>query len=244
MATASSGEIIYEYVRREALLGNLKSKPTSESIIAKQFGVNRSVARRAFLKLRAEGILDSRKRFGTYVKEHSIQELLEYFNLRLGLEIVAVRQAAKVATADQLEVLRMLVSNCEEMCKRMDLSILEDMDDQQRKIVELELIDSDRRLHLAFVTFSGNKMLADAYEQFNIHPIASREISQTDYHGEATRIIGEHNQLVVAIERRDPDEAERIIRNHLGFAIDALGAQHRESELNNIGRSSGKFLKV
>lgn len=241
MPVANPSKDIYTHVRREALLGNLGEKPTSEGVIARQFGVSRSIARQAFLKLRKEGILESRKRFGTYVKEHSIEEMLEYFNLRMGLEIVAVRQMAKSATADQLEILRALAQKCEEMCKQMDQSISNNQNQHQRRLIEIDLIDSDRRLHLALVTLSGNKMLAEAYEQFNIHPIASTEISNTDYHCEASRIVGEHNQLVDAIERRDADEAEKTIRNHLGRSIDFLELQLLNKKMNKINGISERL---
>jgi len=99
---------VYEYIRKEALLGRFRGKRTTESQIAKKFGVNRSVARQAFLKLRREGILASRKRFGTFTKEHTDKELFDYYNLRMALEIVAAQQAALTINANQIKTLRLL----------------------------------------------------------------------------------------------------------------------------------------
>ncbi len=63
----SKSREIYDYIRKEALLGHLSGKRLAEKKLAAGLGVSRNVVKKAFLRLRREGILDSRKSFGTFI---------------------------------------------------------------------------------------------------------------------------------------------------------------------------------
>jgi len=104
------------------------------------------------------------------------------------------------------------------------------------KEIQLDVLDAEQRFHLGIVTFSGNNMLLEAYERFNIHPMMSSD-SAADYLSDdgSKRILRQHNQLINAIEKRDGDEAERVVREHLGRAIRILSARLSEKELNDVG---------
>ena len=65
---------------------------------------------------------------------------------------------------------------------------------------------------------SGSKLIADMTENLFIHVRAIRTVSLRQ-DNRAARSINEHMQIIDALEARDPDLAERLVREHtLGLA--------------------------
>ena len=53
------------------------------------------------------------------------------------------------------------------------------------------------------------------------------------------RVIEAHEQIVVALERRDGDQAERLIREHLGLRIAGLRDLTKDREIRNLMEEIG-----
>lgn len=231
-------KLVYDTVRYQALIGKLDGKVITENGLAEDFGVKRGVVRKALLRLRNEGILDATKKLGTHVKQHTPEEIIDHQNLRLGLEIVAVRLASEVITSDQLNILRSL----NQAGREADENVYSAKTMKQMREYEIVALDAECRFHLALVSFSGNEMLFEAYQRFNIHPISNIDlnkfVSDSVYREQTIagniRTKDDHDNIIDALEKRDSDLSEMLIRKHIGLKIKKFEKKAQENGFEEV----------
>ena len=76
-----------------------------------------------------------------------------------------------------------------------------------------EYSENNINFHQAILRMSGNQLICDTADNLFIHmrSIRVRTIGEED---RAQKSIVDHMQIVEAIESRDPDLAERLVREH------------------------------
>jgi len=76
-----------------------------------------------------------------------------------------------------------------------------------------EYSENNINFHQAILRMSGNQLICDTADNLFIHmrSIRARTIGEED---RAQKSIVDHMQIVEAIESRDPDLAERLVREH------------------------------
>src|SRR5438445_9257378 len=85
---------VYDHLREEILTGRLKpGAELGEVPLSEQLGVSRGPLREAIGRLAAEGLVTVRPRRGAVVRSLSKEEFLELYQVREGLEAMAVRLA-------------------------------------------------------------------------------------------------------------------------------------------------------
>lgn len=170
--------------------------------LAAQLGVSLTPVRSAIQLLAAEGMVDVHSRSGTYVATLSRRDLAETFDIRRALECLAAEEGAAGLTNEQIEnALRQLA-----ILKRPIKS------DAQRKAHEQANWD----LHQIIIEASGNKRLADMYDSLQAHIVMGR-LHRRDQTWE-TRIPQEqeeHEEIVAAMEKRDPQALATALRRHI-----------------------------
>ena len=126
--------------------------------------------------------------------------LAEAIEAREVVEPTLARLAALRRRDHDLERLRDALSGMRESCHRLD-----------------RFLEFDYAFHLALADASGNRVLIDAQTRTLRGP--TREmiaLFTCDAGGRRLEaLIGAHGELLSAIERCDPDEAERIVREML-----------------------------
>ena len=81
-----------------------------------------------------------------------------------------------------------------------------------------EYSDANIAFHQAIIRMSGCALLAEMTENLFIHMRAIRKIT-IHQDNRAARSIVDHMRIIEALERRDPELAERLAREHtLGLA--------------------------
>ena len=115
-----------------------------EAEIARQMAISRAPVREASRRLERQGILVSRPRRGFFVREMSVREIDDLFQVRLSLEMTAVAAACEHADAAGLARLRGL----------LELMIAEAADAPQHRRIELDL-----SFHTLICELSGNAYL-------------------------------------------------------------------------------------
>src|SRR6185312_6709115 len=76
-----------------------------------------------------------------------------------------------------------------------------------------EYSDANIAFHQAIIQLSGSQLIARTIENLFVHVRAIRRmtISQQD---RASRSIADHMRIIEALERRDTELAERLVRQH------------------------------
>ncbi len=189
------------------LSGRLQpGQPLRQVDLAKRFGVAQSVIRESLLELQFGGLVRAVDRVGMFVSELDRQTLLEAYQLREVFEGLAARL-------------------CCEHISRADLRELERMADrilelgragQERAMGEL-----DRAFHLRMVQISANRVLIRLTEGYRMLGMVVRA------HRDIDVIHREHRAIVQAIANGNLEEAERLAREHVRGAREALLEQQQ-----------------
>ena len=174
-----------------------------ERRLSEDLGVSRTPIREAMTLLEQEGFVRTRPRRGIYVVKKTKREIVEIVTVMAALESMAARLAAARATGADIAELHGLM---DQFVAGNDGARLD------------EYSDANIEFHQAIIRMSGCALLAEMTENLFIHMRAIRKIT-IHQENRAARSIADHMRLIAALERRDPDLAERLAREHtLGLA--------------------------
>jgi DNA-binding GntR family transcriptional regulator len=174
-----------------------------ERRLSQDLGVSRTPIREAMTLLEQEGFVRTRPRRGIYVVKKTKREIVEIITVMAALESMAARLAAAYASDAEIAELRRLMDEfrCGNSGERLD-----------------EYSDANIAFHQAIIRMSGCALLAEMTENLFIHMRAIRKIT-IHQENRAARSITDHMRIIAALERRDPELAERLAREHtLGLA--------------------------
>jgi len=184
--------------------------------LASQLGVSLTPIRSALQLLAAEGLVDVHSRSGTFVATLSRRDLEETFDIRCALECLAAERAATL-TDDYIEKARKLLAILAKPIKN----------DSQRKVHE----QANTEFHNLIIESADNKRLADMYESLQAH-IAMCRVHRQDEKWELRlpKEQQEHEEIVLAMERRDPKALVKALRDHILRAKGVLVENVRAAE--------------
>jgi DNA-binding GntR family transcriptional regulator len=213
-------QVATRYLREAILEGRLRAGDRiRQEAIARQLGTSRIPVREALRQLENEGLINLVPRSGARVAKLDFEESAEVYRIREELEPLAVAQSAPHLSDSQVDQLRDLMLQ------------IERSDDPA---VWLLL---DRRFHLASYAAAAMPRLLKMIENFwnstqqyrRIYygMIARARQEQASAAREAPLTHVDHRLLFDALERRDPVDAECILRSHIRRTRIAL-ANHQE----------------
>ena len=174
-----------------------------ERQLAQNLGVSRTPVREAMAQLEREGFVRSVPRRGIYVVRKTRHEVIEMITAWAALESMAARLITLNATAEEIATLRAMFARFEngELHARLD-----------------EYSEVNIQFHQAIIRMSHNSVLTDLAENLFTHMrmIRRKTIGEND---RADRSIHDHMNIIQAIEARDTERAEDLVRQHaLGLA--------------------------
>ncbi len=193
-----------------------------ERELSESFGVSRTVIREAVKALEARGLLESTTGSGVSVRladfnmvSRSLQTYMQLsdqadFEIRLNevrrvLEVELVALAALRATPEQLAQLR-------EICLQMRAG-----DQTAQQMAEL-----DFRLHVTLAEATQNDLfkvlLAPLIDQLR----DQITLTWQDFLHPVDLVLGQHEAIVSAVEKRDPEAARQAMMTHLAFSREVL----------------------
>ena len=210
-------------IGREILEGRIAAgeKLPTEHLLAKTFGVSRSVVREAIAQLRNEGLVETRQGVGAFATEFERRQSLRIehgdptdrlafhnlYQLRIPLEIEAAGLAAIHRSSDDLD--------------RLD-ETLEQMTGAE-KWTEQGIV-ADLAFHRALATATQNEYFplftSFIAERISLAIQTARSKAVLEEIVEVT--IAEHVAIRDAVAKGDPVEARRAMRRHLTQAAARL----------------------
>ncbi len=169
-----------------------------ERMLSETLGVSRTPIREAMTLLEQEGFLRTVPRRGIYIVRKSRREIVEMIQMWAALESMAARLATLHATDDEIARLRRMFDNFR--------------DSTPAEHIE-EYSDANIAFHQAIVELSKSQIILDTIKNIFVHVRAIRRmtISQSD---RAARSIVDHLRIIEALEKRDTELAERLVRQH------------------------------
>lgn len=176
--------------------------------LAASLGVSVAPVKVAMDRLAQEGLLTITPRRGTIVTPLSREDIEDLFEIRMGLESLAVELACARATPDDYAVLRTVHEELRQAARQ---------DDSDPEFL-IRVIGIDYEFHLRIVQAAHSKRLLAAYESLNIScQIVSYSLLAND--GGYKTIMRAHDPILVALEQRDVEATKEALRNHLRESV-------------------------
>lgn len=191
----------YEKIKKGIL--DLRYRPgekLSETRLAEDLNLGRSPIRTALARLGGEGWIEVLPQSGTFVRDLSSQEVAEIAELRLLLEAHAARRAAERIGDDDLNLLR---TEFEALKAKGVVGHFEDF------------LRLDDRFHTTLHRVAGNQRVAEILQNLRdqIHWI---RVVNAIVPGRVAESLREMDRVLVALERRDAEEAAKAMCEHIG----------------------------
>ena len=213
-------EKVFAFLRGRLLAGSLRPGDMllPERDLAVHIGVSRPVVREALRALTMLGIVEIRDRVGTVVRRPDMTVLNDFFTLalaqsadlvddvmqaRIAIECQAIRLSAERATVADLERLRAALDRIE--------PTIDDPEAGSR---------ADYDFHRVIVAAARSETLAVLYDAMGEALLRSHSLRRRtleSFGAMRTYLIEDHRRLFDAVASRDPERADRVMRDH--FAI-------------------------
>lgn len=165
--------------------------------LAKMIGLSRTPIREALARLESEGLVVHDAILGITVAELDYNKITELYFMREVLEGSAARLAAQHASEVEIALL-------EDLCEQYEASV----DDNQ------ELTRSNRQFHEMLYSCSHNRYLIKMVKGLHDTLSLLGHTTLTDKE-RVDETIGEHYAVVNAIRNKDPEMAEKVLRQHI-----------------------------
>jgi DNA-binding GntR family transcriptional regulator len=169
-----------------------------EKQLSQQLGVSRTPIREAITLLEQEGFLRTEPRRGIFIVRKTKKQVIEMIEMWAALESMAARLATLNASDEEIGGLRRIFD--------------EFRTETPADHVE-EYSDANIAFHQAIIRLSGSHLMGKTIEDLVVHMRAIRRmtISPQD---RAARTIIDHMSIIEALEKRDTELAERLVRQH------------------------------
>ncbi|MDJ0739750.1 MAG: GntR family transcriptional regulator [Gammaproteobacteria bacterium] len=221
VAGDSAGTIpdrIFTLLREAIVEGDIPSgSKISEPELARAYGISRGPLREAIGRLEACGLVVRRPNVGARVVSLSSEQLLEIFHVREALEGMAARLAAQHMTNDEIAELRALLEQHGEQIER----------DTGHAYFQRE---GDLDFHFRIVQGSHNQRMTGLLcnDLYHVVRLYRYQFGMPSKRG--PRAFVEHGYIVDAIERRDPEMAELMMRAHIRASRENVERLLQETE--------------
>lgn len=195
-------ERILETIRDDIMRGILKpGEKVAEPELADRFGISRTPIREAFRQLESEGYLTVIPRKGAVVVSFSERDVEEFYAIKSILEGYAARMACLKLTNKEIEKLSAI---------NLKLGILAEAGD----VKHFFKVHND--FHDLFIKAAGNEKLYDLVSNL-LAKFQRMRIASLSIPGRMKISVQEHERIIDAFRRRDPDEAEKIVRKNAEY---------------------------
>ncbi len=187
---------VYEELKEMILTNQLKpGEKLLQEKLAAQLGVSRTPLLKAMQMLEYDYLVESVPRRGMFVKKLTVREMHDIYDVREGIETVAVRLVIERAGDKQIKQLQ-------NTWKPFT---------GQKKINRKKYQQTDDKFHAMLLEFSGNRILEKTYR----NSFLQARIVQMGIMRNPEETLQEHLDLVDAIAKRDFNKADNVLKNHL-----------------------------
>ena len=198
--------LVQKELERMILSGDLTAgDKLNEVTLAEMLGVSRGPVREAFRALEEVGLVQQEKNCGVFVRQISLEEADEIYEVRAALDELIGRKLATAISAAQVEDLRAVLD-------RMDsVAAGGDVDGYSRMNLEF---------HDLLLSMSNNNKLIHTYRRL-VNELSLYRRSTLAQSGSLPTSTAEHRKIVDAIASGNPQDAGNIMREH------AMAGRHR-----------------
>jgi len=214
-------ELTYRSIKEQLLDGTLvEGTRLTEEQLANQLGISKSPVREALNRLEAEGLISIESRRGAYVREFSIKEVSDLYELREVLELHSIAAA---------EITQALLSEMAESIERTK-KFLTAGD-------KLKHIEEDLRFHGMIASATGNAEFCRVFENIQQKSLLCR---YRTYHLSGSTAPTGHGKIYHALKLQNREGAKLAMQEHIRFVKNRLlESLETTRSLSSVRRGTG-----
>ena len=229
----SLADQVVAYVNEQVASHALKpgDQLPTETTLMSLLGVSRTVVREAISRLQANSVIETRHGIGSFVLEPrreplgldmvpatTLNDVLSVLELSISLETECAGLAAQRASERDIAKIRAALDAVEETTRAGGDSTAADL-----------------RFHISIANATGNRYFVDILTQLGTaliprHRVDSAGLAQSDPNAYMARVNLEHENILDAIARKDPDGARAAMRMHLSSSRERLRRASAQAE--------------
>ncbi|MBE3085529.1 MAG: GntR family transcriptional regulator [Bacteroidetes bacterium] len=212
---------VYRILKARIIKGDLtQGGKLFEAKIAEQLGVSRTPVREAIKGLAAEGLVKMTPNQGVVVINVSIEDLQEVLQIRRVLEGLAASIAAEKISQEE-------IAKLEEIIKKMSMIISKPKPD----VVAYSELNAE--FHNLILNACGNKRLMKICNNLSSSDHRFRIRSLRNNPGRLKYSLKEHQEIVEALKRKDPEQADRLSQIHINNVLKNILENESKEENKN-----------
>lgn len=203
VAVQSLVDAVTERLEAAIISGDLQpGSKIREQVLARSLGVSRGPLREAIRRLEGRKLVHRTPNIGVRVAELSRKDLTDLLVVREALEGIACRAAAENMTDQEIDDLDALLgAHSRHKSFKAGAGYYQEAEDFD--------------FHFRIVKASGNERLIWMLCEDLYHLLRVYRYKSSTRVGRAEQALAEHRQIVTALKARDPDLAERRMREHI-----------------------------
>jgi DNA-binding GntR family transcriptional regulator len=223
VARRSRAEEAYAEIKRKLLLGELRlGSRLGEERLAGSLGLSRTPVREALFRLHSEGLIDRHPDGGYRPRAPIVSGIRELYEVRLGLELMAIRRPADHGIAHDRSILEHIRDEWS--------SLTEDLPDPDPGFVI-----ADEAFHLGIAEAAGNLALLELLSHVNqrIRVVRMQDFMAPE---RLAATVDQHLRIVTSLIEGDIDGATAELSHHLSESmsvVETLAARALSRMLEN-----------
>jgi DNA-binding GntR family transcriptional regulator len=209
-AAPSLNEQIYASLRQEIVEGHLRpGQRLVELTIAKRFGVSQAPVREALRRLSQEGLAVNEPRRGTRIRQLTLREIEEIYEVRAELEAYAARR---------------FVARLNPVSSKSIKRVYAGLARASRAANQAAMLEQDVDLHEAILLGADSTVLHETWLGVIARWRGMRAIVASQWPQDPTGHLASHDPIVENLLAGDSAAAEQSVRTHLEQAFIELRA--------------------
>lgn len=170
-----------------------------EGQVGAALGISRTPLREALKFLASEGLIDLVAGRGAIVRTLTKRDVRNMLDVLIALETLAARSACRQATDGEIAAVR---------------ALHDEMIGYYQANNRLEYYKLNQAIHSAIAALSANEFLVSTHESIQSRLKRIRFIGN-EQPEKWSGAVAEHEEMMAALEARDADRLEEVIRRHL-----------------------------
>ncbi len=202
------GEFVdpYTVIKRAIILGEFEpGERLTEEALAEKLNISRTPIRKAIHQLESDGLVTPFQKRGVVVREFSLTDIRQIYNLRSILESTAASEAALNCSQENLEKIKKTNLLYEKAIAKHTQSDLSSIQDIQQ---------TNQDFHEAIFEATNNEHLRFHIAKVIVVPLIFRSFY---WYSESKLLqsLESHKTLITAIENREPERAKSAMKEHI-----------------------------
>ncbi|RNB84632.1 GntR family transcriptional regulator [Brevibacillus fluminis] len=200
-------EKVYHQIKQVVLNGQLSANEIfTEVKMAEHLNTSRTPVREALQDLLKEGLLITVPRKGLAVRKVTKSEVEQIFFLREAIEKKVVQKVSGTITERQLNVLKTIYHEQEEMMQNND---------------EISFINLDQKFHITLAVFADYELVKEIL--LNLHNLTHLiGLQALKKENRMKEVLDEHLSIIEALQSGEADAATRCVELHLAKTNESI----------------------